>query len=108
MSKGWLGRFYLTEEKFGFTDYRKPIVWFDKMLVVLGILAGIAGRVMAAVWVLLFVLRPDGSGPGLWLLAAAVLIWAPGEYFCRTGHRGLIYHHMDLLADYVDRRLSEP
>jgi hypothetical protein len=95
---------YVTEERFGLKDYRKPIVWFDKLLVVGGILAGIAGRLLAGVWALeLVVGGRDGAAPQM--LAAGVLLWAAGEYFCRTGHRGLIYHHMDMLADYLDRRM---
>ena len=107
MAGRWFDRFYITEPKYGFAHYRKPIVWFDKLLVVCGILAGIAGRVMAGMWVLQFVLRPDGLQPGPGLFVLAVLLWLPGEYFCRTGHRGLIYYHVDLLADYLDRRLQE-
>lgn len=96
---------YVTEEQFGLKDYRKPILWFDKMLVVCGILAGIAGRILAGLWVLQVSLRPDG-GWNWPLLGAAALFWAPGDYFCRTGNRGLIYHHMDLLARYLDGRLG--
>jgi hypothetical protein len=59
------------------------------------------------VWILQHVVRPGGAPPGLHLLIIGILLWAPGDYFCRTGHRGLIYHHADLLADYLDRRLHE-
>ncbi len=105
MGKGLLDRLYVTEERFGFADYREPIVWFDKLLIVAGILAGICGRVFAAVWVLRFVLRAEGGSASPHLLLAGVLAWASCEYFLRTGHRGLIYHHMDLLASYLDGRL---
>ena len=107
MGKLLLDGFYVTEEKFGFAHYRKPIVWFDKLLIAGGILGGIVGRILAAVWVLRLVLAAQGESPSLHLLLAGVLIWASGEYFLRTGHRGLTYHHMDLLATYLDGRLPE-
>jgi len=99
---------FITEPKFGFEKYRKPIVWFDKLLVVGGILAGIAGRLLAAVWVIRFVLDDAGPAPAPAFLVAGVLIWTAGEYFLRTGHRGLIYHHTDLLVDYLDQKLAGP
>jgi len=104
---GWLERVvYRTEEKFGFERYRKPIVWFDKMLVLLGMLAGVAGRMFGAIWVLQLATGQQSFTSLLPLLTVAVLLWVPGEYFCRTGNRGLIYHHMDILADYLDRKLA--
>ena len=106
MSKRLQDLVYVTEEHFGLKDYRKPIVWFDKLLVVGGILAGMAGRLLAGIWALHLVVGGRDS-PAPQLLAAGVLLWAAGEYFRHTGHRGLIYHHMDILADYLDRRIQE-
>lgn len=62
----------ITEPRFGFSDYRKPIVWFDQTLVVSGNLAAIAGRVLALVWTVAFVVRPSGEPPSCALLAAAL------------------------------------
>ena len=96
---------YITEEKFDLPDYRMPIVWFDKMLVVVGILAGIAGRIMVGIWVLGFAMRDQAVPSAPAVLIAGVLLWAAGEYFSRTGNRGLVYYHMDMLAEYLERRL---
>jgi hypothetical protein len=98
---------YITEPKFDLPDYRKPIVWFDKMLITVGILAGIAGRIVAALWVLGFASRdPDLSRSHQWLVAG-VMLWAAGEYFTRTGNRGLIYYHVDMLTEYLERRVRD-
>jgi hypothetical protein len=97
---------YVTEDRFGIPDYRKPIVWFDKMLVVCGILAGIFGRLLAGYWVVDAVVNGRALTQNLPLPLVGVLAWATGEYFCRTGNRGLMYHHMDLLAGYLDRSPS--
>ena len=98
--------FYVTENKFGFENYRKPIVWFDKLLVVGGILAGIIGRLCAGVWVVKFVLDKYEYIQTVPLLIIGILLWTGGEYFLRTGNRGLIYHHMDLLLDYLDKSIK--
>ena len=98
----WLERHvYVTEPKFGFAAYRKPIPWFDKLLVVGGLAAGMAGRLTAGAWLLRLVVGGEAFGDLLPLLAVAVLLWLPGDYVRRTGNRGLIYHHMDLLAEYL-------
>ncbi len=47
----WLKRcIYVTEARFGFPDYRKPIPWFDKLLIVCELAAGVAGRLAAGAW----------------------------------------------------------
>ena len=97
---------YITEDKFGMPDYRLPIVWLDKLLVVGGITASVTGRVAAGVWVVAFVMQEGLLLRSFPFLLCGVLVWAMGEYFTRTGNRGLIYHHMDLLEDYLDRRQS--
>ena len=95
---------YITEDKFGIKDYRLSIVWIDKLIVLAGIVASIAGRIAAVMWVVAFLM----DKPGFWsttpFLVGAILAWGSGEYFVRTGNRGLIYHHMDLLVDYLDKR----
>jgi hypothetical protein len=95
---------YITENKFGMEAYRKPIVWFDKILVAGGILAAAIGKVLAGMWVIHVAVTASGRMEWAGLLVAGLLLWVSGEYFMRTGNRGLIYHHMDLLADYLDRR----
>lgn len=92
---------YVTEARFCFSDYRKPIPWFDKLLIVFGLAAGAAGRLLAGAWLLKLVVGGGDLGALLPMLVAALLLWLPGDYFRHTGNRGLIYHHMDLLADYL-------
>jgi len=105
----WLKRrIYITEARFGFPDYRKPIPWFDKLLIVCGLAAGIAGRLVAGAWLLKLVVGGGSFGPLLPLFMVAVLLWLPGDYFRHTGHRGLIYHHMDVLADHLAGRIDAP
>ena len=99
-------RIYITEPKFDFPDYRKPIPWFDKLLIVCGLTAGVAGRLMGGVWVLKLVLAYESFSDLLPLLVVAVLLWVPGDYFRNTGNRGLIYHHMDILTEYLARRIG--
>jgi len=100
----WLKRaIYVTEDKFGLADYRKPIPRFDKLLVAGGILAGILGRLGALACVVAYYTQ-NASGDVWRLLIASILVWWCGDYFCRTGHRGLIYAHMDLLADWIEAR----
>ena len=94
----------ITEDKFGFKDYRSPIVWIDKVILVGGILAAIIGRIVAVMWAVAFVLEKSGPLCSWSFLICGILLWAAGEYFTRTGNRGLIYHHMDLLAEYLDKR----
>jgi hypothetical protein len=103
----WLKRrIYVTEPKFDFPDYRKPIPWFDKVLIVCGLAAGVAGRLTGGVWLLKLVVAREAFGDLLLLLAVAVLLWVPGDYFRATGNRGLIYHHMDILAEYLAKRTT--
>ena len=97
-------QFYITEDKFGIEDYRLPIVWVDKLLVVGGITASVLGRVAAAAWVVAFVMERGEFLRSIPFLLCGVLVWGMGEYFMRTGNRGLIYHHMDLLTGYLDTR----
>jgi hypothetical protein len=106
--KKWLEqKIYITEEKFDLPDYRTPIVWFDKMLVAGGILISIVGRILSLIWILLFV-QNDMQSIGQWkILVVGVLLWACGEYFLRTGNRGLIYFHMDFLVEYLEKRLTK-
>ena len=105
----WLKRrIYITESKFDFPDYRKPIPWFDKLLVVGGLAAGMAGRLAAGAWLLRLVVGGDRFVDLLPLLVIALLLWLPGDYFRSTGNRGLIYHHMDILTDYLARRIGGP
>ena len=99
-------RIYMTEAKFDVPDYRKPIPWFDKMLIVCGLTAGVAGRLMGGVWLLRLVVAHESFGDLMPLLATAVLLWVPGDYFRNTGNRGLIYHHMDILTEYLARRTT--
>lgn len=99
---------YITEDKFGIEDYRLPIVWFDKLLVVGGILVSITGRIASMMWIVAFLFDRPGFLASWSFLACGILVWAAGEYFARTGNRGLIYHHMDLLAEYLDKRRDDP
>jgi hypothetical protein len=102
----WLKRrLYVTEPKFDFADYRKPIPWFDKSLIVCGLAAGIAGRLAGGAWLLRLVVSGDAFADLLPLLMVAVLLWLPGDYFRSTGNRGLIYHHMDILTEYLAKRV---
>ena len=75
-------RFYITEPKFGFERYRKPIVWFDKLLIVGGILAGIAGRLLAAVWVILILVAPMSRANST-ILTPGISIHSRSCRFCR-------------------------
>ena len=95
---------YITENKFGIKDYRLSIVWIDKVILVGGILSSITGRMVSLLWAISFVLEKPGLMQSWAFLVCGVLLWAVGEYFTRTGNRGLIYHHMDLLAEYLDRQ----
>jgi hypothetical protein len=98
---------YITENRFGLPDYRLPIVWFDKMILAGGILASVVGHIVSGLWVVAFVMGKDTFLSSYRCAVCGVLLWAAGEYFARTGHRGLIYHHMDLLVDYLDRRITD-
>jgi hypothetical protein len=57
-------------------------------------------------WAVSFCLERETLFESPAFVASGVLLWALGEYFSRTGHRGLIYHHMDLLTDHLDRRMA--
>jgi len=105
----WLKRrIYITEPKFGLPAYRKPVPWFDKLLIVCGLAAGAAGRLTAGAWLLKLVVANGSFGDLLPLLSIALLLWLPGDYFRHTGNRGLIYHHMDILAEYLEKPISGP
>ncbi|MEO5372365.1 MAG: hypothetical protein H7833_20030 [Magnetococcus sp. DMHC-1] len=103
---------YVTTKKYDLDDYRKPIVWFDKMLVSVGILSGIIGRIICFLWVVYFannnelLLLNFLPPPAFKLLLSGILTWWLGEYFLRTGNRGLIYYHMDFLIDYLERKIK--
>lgn len=54
-------------------------------------------------WVVAFVTERGVFPRSFPFLFCTVLVWGMGEYFTRTGNRGLIYHQTDLLVDYLDR-----
>ncbi len=93
---------YITEPRFGVPDYRKPIVWFDKMLVIFGFLASIIGQILCTIWAFKFAIGDMATIQPLSLLVVGILLWLPGSYFRCTGNRGLIYHHMDFLVQYLE------
>lgn len=95
---------YISDDKFGMKDYRLSIVWFDKLILLAGVITSIMGRIAAMIWVVAIILEKPGFLSSFSFLISSVLIWAGGEYFTRTGNRGLIYHHMDLLVDYLDKK----
>ena len=37
-------------------------------------------------------------------LLAGAMMWVVDEFFIRAAHRGILYHHMDFLADWLDRK----
>ncbi|HBC88505.1 MAG TPA: hypothetical protein DCZ94_16270 [Lentisphaeria bacterium] len=107
MKKWFENHIYITEKKLGLEGYRKPIVWFDKMLIILGILSSISGQILCFIWSLKFVLSDFKDTSPIQLLIGGFLMWACGAYFMRTGNRGLIYYHMDFLIEYLEKKLKE-
>lgn len=104
----WLEKhMYITEKRFDLEDYRKPIVWFDKMLVTCGLLGSIVGQLLCLVWALNFVKNDMQSLQPLQILISGAVLWLGGQYFYNTGNRGLIYYHMDFLAEYLERKLTK-
>jgi hypothetical protein len=99
-------KIYDVRNRFGIKDYKGNIVSVEKKGMAIWLVVSILGKFLCIIWA---VQAFGGNSVTLadWQVALlGLLMWGLGDFYATACHRGIIYHHVDMLAEYLDGRIS--
>lgn len=102
-SLGWLwnGKVYEIGERFGRASYRTNIVRVEKASIWFWCVASVGGRILCMLWAVATATGGKGDYASWRLVVPGAMMWVAGEFFIRAANRGILYHHMDFLAEWL-------
>jgi hypothetical protein len=100
-------RIYDIRDRFGIHGYRGNRIPVEKIGMATWLTISMVGKLLCMAWAVLAFSGKQVS-LGEWrLVLVGLLMWGFGDFYASACHRGILYHHMDLLADYLDSRIKD-